>query len=99
VPIPSHDEAFVLGICGCGVTGQKVPRIWIPFNKCQMRVGSVRTVCQKSLEISPIMLQLCGRRDLYAAERNATLTEQRMKKIISSGSEIRRVEILSVCFD
>jgi hypothetical protein len=40
-----------------------------------MGVGSVRTVCQKSLEIRPIVVELRGGRDVYAVERDATLTE------------------------
>ena len=53
-----------------------------------MRCGRVRTLGQQGLELSSITIQFCGLSDLRAVQRDATLTEERMKEIIRSRREI-----------
>ena len=53
--------------------------------------GRVRTLGQESLEISSIIIQVCGVSYLHAIQRDGTLTEERVNEVICPRRKIRDI--------
>jgi len=90
--VPSRDETFVSCIGGGRVARHKVTVIQVPERVCQIRCGGVTDVRQYGLQKRTIIVEFGRLGYCQAVQSDATLTEERMQKVIHHSREIRVIQ-------